>query len=125
MDALSFKILFFVFAVAIAAVYLTISWRIWKYRSVPAAMPLLLLMLAAGEYSVAYILQLASHSFHAALTWYNIGMPGASILGPAWLIFGMQYTRQSKKLHFRSLALLAIIPIIGSGSGARGIPEDL
>ena len=112
MDARTYVILITVFAAAIAAVYLMISWTAWKYRRFPAAIPLMILMLAAGEYSIAYILQLASHSFGAALTWYNIGLPGASILGPGWLVFGLLYTRQNKNIRFRSLALLAIIPII-------------
>jgi diguanylate cyclase (GGDEF)-like protein len=102
---------YILFAVIIAVVYFSIATYAWKHRSVPGATALAILMLAAGGYAAPYLLQLASPDLKTALFWYNLSLPGASILGPVWLIFSIQYTQQQES-PTRRVLLLGLVPAI-------------
>ena len=104
---------FYLFIAAlIAVIYLTIAYYAWQRRSVPGATGLAILMLAAAGYAVPYIFELNSPSLAAALFWMQVSLPGASLVGPAWLLFAVHYTIQKKIFTARWVLLLSVIPVL-------------
>ena len=99
-------------ALVIAVIYLMIAYYAWQHRSVPGAAGLAFLMLAATGYAVPYIFELNSPSLAAALFWMQVSLPGASLVGPAWLLFAAHYTTQQKIFTKRWILLLTAIPIL-------------
>ncbi len=99
-------------ALLIAVIYLTIAYYAWQHRSVPGADGLAFLMLAAMGYAVPYIFELSSPSLAAALVWMQVSLPGASLLGPAWLLFAAHYSARQKIFTPRRVLLLITIPIL-------------
>ena len=110
MDLHTFVYLFI--ALVIAVIYLTIAYYAWQHRSVPGAVGLAILMLAATGYAVPYIFELNSPSLAVALFWMQVSLPGASLIGPAWLLFAVHYTTQQKIFTTRWVLLLSVIPIL-------------
>ena len=99
-------------ALLIAVIYLTIAVYAWQRRSVPGAAGLTFLMLTAAGYAVPYIFELNSPDLAAALFWMHVSLPGASLVGPAWLLFAAHYTAQKTIFTPRRVLLLAFIPIL-------------
>ncbi|MDQ6645381.1 MAG: PAS domain S-box protein, partial [Chloroflexota bacterium] len=84
----------------------------WRRRSSPGATPFLVLLLAAAEYSLGYILELGSPDLPTVLLWNNVEWLGVVLLPTTWLIFTLQYTGQARWLTHRMVVLLAIVPLI-------------
>ncbi len=103
---------FVVFALIIGGIYLALGIFALKRRSVPGSTALAMIMFASAGYAVPYIFQLASPNLSSAQRWYDISLPGASILGPAWLVFALQYTQQKEILTKRRALLLSLIPVV-------------
>jgi diguanylate cyclase (GGDEF)-like protein/PAS domain S-box-containing protein len=103
--------IYFAFALMIGSLYLALGIFALKHRSVPGSSALAMIMFGAAGYAVPYIFQLASPNLSAARWWYDISLPGASILGPAWFIFAWQYTQQKEVLSKRRALLLSLIPV--------------
>ena len=99
-------------ALLIAVIYLTIAFYAWQRRSVPGAAGLAFLMLAATGYAVPYIFELNSPNLAAALVWMQVSLPGASLVGPAWLLFAAHYSAQQTIFTPRRVLLLITIPIL-------------
>jgi hypothetical protein len=78
-------------ALLIAVLYLAIAFYAWQRRSVPGAAGLAVLMLAAAGYTVPYVFELNSLDLAAALFWRYVSLPGAALIGPAWLIFAAHF----------------------------------
>ncbi len=95
-----------------AVVLLWLAIITWRRRATAGAIPFLVILLAAIEYSLGYVLQLGSPDLPAVLFWNNIEWLGVVLLPPAWLIFVLQYTGQTRWLTRRLIVLLAIIPLI-------------
>jgi diguanylate cyclase (GGDEF)-like protein/PAS domain S-box-containing protein len=99
-------------ALLIAIIYLSIAFYAWQRRSVPGAAGLAILMLAAAGYAVPYIFELNSPNLAAALFWMHVSLPGASLVGPAWLLFAAHYTAQKTVFTPRWILLLVVIPVV-------------
>ncbi|GAC1342280.1 MAG: hypothetical protein NVSMB27_00960 [Ktedonobacteraceae bacterium] len=84
----------------------------WRRRSAPGATTFLVLLLAAAEYSLGYVLELGSPDLSTVIFWNNIEWLGVVLLPSAWLIFTLQYTGQTRWLTRRMIVLLAIVPLI-------------
>jgi PAS domain S-box-containing protein len=69
-------------------------------------------MLAVAQYSLAYAFELVSSTFSAALFWDNMVWLGAALAPTLWLVFVLQYTGRAGWLTRRTLALLAVEPLI-------------
>lgn len=97
---------------ASTAVYL--AYTITKLRTSPGAWPLLVLMLAAAEWSVGYALELASAAAADKLFWAKVEYLGIVTVAPAWFVFALHYTTRKNWFARRSrrLALLAIVPVL-------------
>jgi diguanylate cyclase (GGDEF)-like protein/PAS domain S-box-containing protein len=101
-----------ILSLVIALIYLAVGLYSWNRRDVSGAAALAVLMFGAGAYAVPYILGLASANLPQALFWYHISLPGASILGPAWIVFALQYSRQDEILNGRRCLLIGLIPLV-------------
>ena len=85
---------------------------IWQRRSAPGAMPFILLLLGAAEWSLAYALELGSPDLPSVIFWYNVTWLGIVIIAPAWLAFVLQHTGRARWLTRRTMIILAIVPIV-------------
>lgn len=84
----------------------------WRRRSVPGAVPFVLLMLAAAAWSLANGLELACLDLTTKLFWANVQYT-IGVIGPvAYLALVLEYTGREEWLTPRNLALLAIEPVI-------------
>ncbi|TMD59651.1 MAG: response regulator [Chloroflexi bacterium] len=84
----------------------------WRRRSAPGALPFIIILLAATEYSLGYAVQLGSPDLSTAIFWNNVQWPGAVVLPLAWLAFTLQYTGRTRWLTRRTMVLLSIVPLI-------------
>ena len=98
--------------IASALISAAVAGFLWRRRPAPGATSFCLLMLAVTEYAVAYAFELASSTFSAALFWDNMIWLGAALSPTLWLIFALQYTGRAGWLTRRTLALLAVEPLI-------------
>ena len=107
---------FYLIAFLIAVLCLGIAGYAFQHRSVPGATSLAIIMLSSMGYAVPYTLQLLSHNLAAALFLYNLSLPGANLLGPAWLGFALTWTRQdnsaSQPRRMKTSLLALVIPLI-------------
>jgi diguanylate cyclase (GGDEF)-like protein/PAS domain S-box-containing protein len=90
------KHLLYFIALVIAVVFIIIGVYTYRNRNVPGAPALIVLLLAAMGYAVPYTLLMTSHSLAAARLWYNVSIPGANLLAPAWLIFSLTWSGGEK-----------------------------
>src|SRR5436305_462228 len=85
---------------------------IWQRRSAPGAMPFMLLLLGAAEWSLAYALELGSPDLPSVIFWYNVTWLGIVVIAPAWLAFVLQHTGRARWLTSRTMIILAIVPLV-------------
>src|SRR6266496_2656996 len=85
---------------------------IWQRRSAPGAMPFMLLLLGAAEWSLAYALELGSPDLPTVIFWYNVTWLGIVVIAPAWLAFVLQHTGRARWLTRRTMIILAIVPLV-------------
>ncbi|PKO12466.1 MAG: hypothetical protein CVU39_24020 [Chloroflexi bacterium HGW-Chloroflexi-10] len=106
----------YISAICIAIVCLSIAVYALKNKAIPGAKALAFFMVAVLGYSVPYLFQLSSQNFSGALFWYNLSLPGANLIGPAWLVFALTWTelenRISRSKHIPMFCLLMVIPIL-------------
>src|SRR5438046_9760480 len=60
---------------------------IWQRRSAPGAMPFMLLLLGAAEWSLAYALELGSPDLPIVIFWSNVTWLVFVVIALAWLAF--------------------------------------
>ncbi len=84
----------------------------WRYRSVPGALALAVLMLAIAEWSLTYAQELVSPDLATKIFWARVQYIGIALVPPAWLVFAIQYTGRPHWLTRRNLARLAIEPLL-------------
>ncbi len=110
MQQLSYIVLSFI--TTIIAVYLT--RYVAQRRASPGAPALLVLVLAAGEWSTGYALELAATDLETKLFWAKVEYLGIVAVSPAWFLFAVQYSDRMRWLAHsrRNQALLAIVPVL-------------
>ena len=84
----------------------------WRRRSVPGAIPFIILVLATAWWSVGYALELSSGNLVWMVRWAKFEYLGITLVPLSWLIFTLRYTKQTRWLEPRTLLLLGIIPAI-------------
>ena len=89
-----------------------IAFFAWRRCPAPGAMPLVYLMLAAGEWSLGYALGMASADLSAKVFWAKVQYFGIVSVPVMWLILALQYTNRERWLTRRNRVLLAIMPLL-------------
>src|SRR5947209_11993136 len=84
----------------------------WRRRSAPGAMPFIVLLLGAAEWSLGYAVELGSPDLPSVIFWNNVEWLGVVLLPPAWLAFALQYTGRARWLTRPMIVLLAIVPLV-------------
>ncbi len=86
-----------------------------RRRETPGAIPLSVIMVAAGWWAVAYTFQLASTTLGAKLFWWQVKYVGIAVIPTAFLVFVLQYIGQSEWVNRRTIGLLSIGPLVNLG----------
>jgi PAS domain S-box-containing protein len=103
----------YVFPVAASAIIsAALALTAWYRRHAPGAIAFCLLMLAVAEYSLGYVFELTHSDLPTVLFWDNLEWVGATLAPMLWLIFVLQYTGRGRWLTRRTIALLAIVPLV-------------
>ena len=89
-----------------------LAYVAWRRRPAAGAALSALVMLAVCEWSVAYILQIASPTLPAKLLWANVRYIGIVTVPTAWFLFALDYSGRQKWLTRRNLVLLAVEPAL-------------
>ena len=95
-----------------AVVSAAVARYTWLRRPTPGATSFCLLTLAVVEWSLGYALELVSPGLPTALFWDNVTWTGAVCVPVLWLVFVLQYTGRVGWLTRRSIALLAVEPLV-------------
>jgi PAS domain S-box-containing protein len=95
-----------------AVVSAALAGSAWHRRPAPGAISFCLLMLAVAEWSLAYALELASPDLATTLFWDNLSWIGAACAPSLWFAFAIQYTGRARWLTRRSVAILAVEPLV-------------
>jgi diguanylate cyclase (GGDEF)-like protein/PAS domain S-box-containing protein len=103
---------YFSVAILIGIVFFLLAIHAALNWSVEGARVLVVIMLAAASYAVAYIFQMNSLDLASAIFWYNLSLPGANLVAPAWLVFVLMWVEQVKVLTRRHYLLLGLIPAL-------------
>ncbi len=84
----------------------------WRRRSAPGAMPLVLIMLGVTEWSFGYALELGSPTLSAKIFWTNFNFLGIVIVPVAWFMFVLEYTYRDRWLTRRNIILLFLPSLV-------------
>ncbi|NWG20792.1 MAG: PAS domain S-box protein [Chloroflexi bacterium] len=95
-----------------ALLAIVIALTVWRRRTVPGAAPLMILSIAAAEWSFAYALEIAATPAAAAIFWARLQYLGIMTLPVAWILFALEYANLHHRLTRRALALLLAIPVL-------------
>jgi diguanylate cyclase (GGDEF)-like protein/PAS domain S-box-containing protein len=107
-----------IIALAITLLYVPMMVYAYQRKVVPGARALVFMLAAVYAYAIPYLFQLASQTQLAAQFWYNLSLPGANLIAPAWLIFALFWTgdeaqRLFSKINRRAfLRLLFVVPVL-------------
>ena len=105
-----------IIAVTLEVICLVIIIFSIKKRSVPGAKPLMVLMIGIFTYSLLYFFQLGSKNIETSLLLYNLSLPGANVIAPAWLWFALSWAGINHELSRRNNILFTlsifIIPMV-------------
>jgi PAS domain S-box-containing protein len=97
-----------------SAISAWIVYYAWRRRAVNHASLLSLLALTTTEWLVFYALQIAGANLHTKLVFSEIKYIGIAFMPLFWFAFAINYASPNKKLTWRAIALLAIVPLLTS-----------
>jgi PAS domain S-box-containing protein len=95
-----------------AAVSCSIVYHAWRRRTVPGAIPLLVMSYGVIHWSLCATVSLYQTDLRTLILISDIQGVAHAVVPPAWMVFAMRYTRCDRWLSRRTLALLAIEPIL-------------
>jgi PAS domain S-box-containing protein len=87
----------------------------WWRRAAPGGVALALLMLAAGEWALAYAVHWAAADVPGKVFWLKAFMPGNVSIPALFLVFVCSYANYEHWLTRRNLGLLSLEPLITLG----------
>ena len=93
---------------ACLAVY---AFYVWRHRRASAGASLVVVLAAAGWWSLTYGLELAATDLSTKLRWGDAKWLGICLLPPAWFAFTMRYTRRDRWVNRPVMAALAVPPV--------------
>jgi PAS domain S-box-containing protein len=91
--------------------YLLLAGYVWRYRSVPGARPLGVLMLAVAVWTICYSLELRSRDVASAELWSGLKFIGIVAVAPAMWAFVIRYTERNRGLPRWAVVSLSIEPV--------------
>jgi PAS domain S-box-containing protein len=91
--------------------YLLLAGYVWRYRSVPGARPLGVLMVAVAVWTICYSLELHSRDVASAKLWSGLKFIGIVAIAPAMWAFVIRYTERDRGLPRWALVVLCIEPL--------------
>ncbi len=95
-----------------AAISCVVTVFCWQRRAAPAGISLCFLMAAIAEWAGAGALEMAAVGIPAKIFWSQVTYLGNTTAPVFSLIFALDYTRQTKWLTRRNLALLMAMPVL-------------
>jgi len=101
------------------------AFYVWRHRAAAAGASLVVLLVAAGWWSLAYALELGASSLPDKLRWGDAKWLGVAALPPAWFAFIMQYTGRGRWVNRVTMALLALPSAVMVVLLANGTTHDL
>ncbi|MGD0004396.1 MAG: histidine kinase N-terminal 7TM domain-containing protein [Anaerolineaceae bacterium] len=96
-------------AAVVTAVAATLAW---KRRSVPGGMWLFLLILAAGEWTLADFMDVSSYGLAVKTLWGKISYFGSASIAVFLLLFALEFTHRGKWITRRRILWLMIVPAL-------------
>lgn len=84
----------------------------WKRRWVPGGMWLFLMILAAGEWTLADFMDVSSYGLAVKTLWGKISYFGSASIAVFLLLFALEYTQRGKWITRRKVLLLMIVPVL-------------
>jgi len=85
-----------------------LAYFIWRHRTVQGAVPLIILSLAAAEWSLGYALELATAQSPIAIVLAKLQYLGIATLPVAWLIFALLYSGHAQRVNWITAAFDAL-----------------
>ena len=98
-----------VFTVA-AAISAGLSWYVWQRRRSPGGLYFALFMAAAAEWALTSALEYSVADVPSRILFAKLGYIGVATISPLWLLFTLDYGRQTRWLRFRWLPLIWVVP---------------
>lgn len=98
--------------VASALIAALLAFFVSRQRHKAGVIPFAILMLGVVEWSLAYTGELVALDFAVKTSFSYIKYIGILVAPAAWLVFSLEYTGREKWLTRRTLALLAIEPLL-------------
>ncbi|RMG94494.1 MAG: response regulator [Chloroflexi bacterium] len=86
----------------------------WQYRHTPGVFAYISMGISVAIWSFAYALEISTTTLPEKIFWARIEYIGITTVGPAWLVFSLQYTNMAKWFTAapRRMAAIGIIPIL-------------
>ena len=85
----------------------------WQRRAIASgAMPLALLALACGEWSLGYALEIAGADLPTKILWGKIQYIGIGTVPLLWVIFASAHSTPGIQITRRNVILLSVVPLI-------------
>ena len=97
---------------AAGAVTLFTAALAWKRRSASGGMWLFLVVLAAGEWSMADFMDVSSFGLIVKTLWGKVSYLGSAPIAVFLLLFALEFTHRGKWITRRNVLLLMIIPVL-------------
>lgn len=85
---------------------------IWRRRSTPGALPLLMLMLGTAEWSLTYAVHWLVPDLPSKVFWLDVTYIGAASVPTSFFVFTLVYTHRENWIHWQSLVLLSVMPVL-------------
>ena len=86
-----------------AVVLSALAIYVWRRREAAAGLSLAVLLLSAAWWATAYALELSATDLATRGHWGDLKYVGICLLGPAWLVFVLQYTGHERVVTRRLL----------------------
>jgi PAS domain S-box-containing protein len=110
---------------AATAAYVVMAVYVWRRRGASAGAALTLVVVAVLIWAGAYAAELGATSLAAISRWGDLKYVGIVLLPPAWFAFGALFAGRPGWVNGRTLALLAIHPLLLLALLANDATHDL
>jgi PAS domain S-box-containing protein len=110
---------------AATAVFVVMAVYVWRRRAGSAGAALALVLVAILVWAGAYAAELGATELVAKRRWGDIKYVGIVLLPPAWFAFAALFAGRASWVNRRTLALLAIHPVVLLVLLANGATHDL
>src|SRR6185295_13019481 len=91
----------------------SVAVYVWQRRAtVSGAVPLVLLALACGEWSLGYALEIAGADLPTKIFWGKSQYIGIGTVPLLWVIFASAHSTPGIRITRRNVILLSILPLI-------------